>query len=267
MGEVHAVSLTGEESGPDAPAPQVNNQQTPHQIDGQSEPLGGVGVPDKFKNAETGEVDVQALLASYNHLEQKLGGGPEVVEETPTEEPDSTEEVEASEEEDAPPPEGALDKYSQEFFESGELKEESYTALESMGYPKDLVNSFIEGQKALVANEQESLYAEVGGAEAYSKMSEWAAMNMTEEAKLAYNSAVQSGDMEQARLAIRGLRDSYSQSEGVAPNLLQGKANRMPAAAPFRSTAQLVEAMSNPKYKTDPAYREDVENRLRGSQL
>ena len=252
MGEGNSISLVTEESGPDAPEPEA----TPVE-----EAAEQSSIPDKFRDAETGEVNVEALAASYSELEQKLSSGGE--EAKP--EDQEAEEVHETEESKEPVPQEALAKFSEEFFETGELTDESYKSLETLGYPKDLVDSFIAGQKALVTNEQERIYSEVGGAKAYGRMSEWASNNMTDEAKAAYNSAVQSGDMEQAVLAVRGLRDSYIRSEGNQPNLLQGKSSANPASSAFRSTAELVKAMGDPRYKEDEAYRADVENKLRAS--
>ena len=246
MGEVHTTSLQSEPTGPDAPEPEAVEQ-----AEDQTE------IPDKFRDAETGEVNVKALLSSYTELEQRLSGG-ENSEVAPEDESEVEETVEAI-------PQESLMQFSEEFFSTGELKDESYESLETLGYPRDLVDAFILGQKALVSNEQDRIYAEVGGPEAYAHMSEWASNNMTDEAKVAYNSAVQSGDMEQATLAVRGLRDSYIRSEGAQPNLLQGRSSAMPASSGFRSTAELVKAMSDPRYKIDEAYRTDVENRLRVS--
>ena len=42
--------------------------------------------------------------------------------------------------------------------------------------------------------------------------------------------------------------------------MLQGKAAR--ASNGFRSQAEVVQAMSDPRYDTDPAYRQDVYDKL-----
>ena len=258
MGEVHAVTLNNDPTGPDEPQEAVEPQEAQPEA----------AIPEKFRDADTGEVNVEALLASYNQLEKKLGEGePEVQDsaEPEQEEAEEAEEVEEAEEDKQAPSGEALSKFSEEFYEKGELSEESFTALETMGYPRDLVESFIQGQQALVTSEQDRLYSEVGGADAYSRMSDWASVNMTDEAKVAYNEAVQSGNMEQATLAVRGLRDSYMRAEGQQPNLIQGRSSGEPSLKGFRSTAELVQAMRDPRYKNDPAYREDVETRLRNS--
>ena len=256
MGEVHAVELSGEPSPADGPdAPQEQAEVTPEAV-----------VPDKFKDPETGEVDVAAVLASYSELERKLSGDaqPEEVELSAEEQAEGEPEPEPEPEAEAQP--SSIERFSEEFFETGELTDDSFETLEGLGYPRDLVEAFIAGQQSLVSGEQDRLYSEVGGPEAYANMSEWASHNMTDQAKEAYNSAVQSGDYEQASLAVRGLRDTYIRSEGSQPNLVSGRSSATPSLTPFRSTAELVSAMGDPRYSKDPAYRDDVEARLRGSQ-
>jgi hypothetical protein len=73
------------------------------------------------------------------------------------------------------------------------------------------------------------------------------------------------GNLEQAKMAVKGLQARFSSSEGNEPALLTGSAG--PSDGVFRSTSELVEAMSNPKYKTDPAYRADVEIKLGRSSI
>jgi hypothetical protein len=61
---------------------------------------------------------------------------------------------------------------------------------------------------------------------------------------------VSSGDLEQAKLAVKGLQARFSTSEGNEPTLVTGQAGA--AGGVLRSTSELVTAMSDPKYKTDP---------------
>lgn len=253
MGETHSVTLHSEPSGPD-PEPQVQAEEPQESA-----------IPEKFLNKDTGEVDTDALLASYQQLERKLSGA------TDEEEPQDEVAEEAQEEQGDQEAEGqeapSLEQFSQEFFESGELSEDSYTQLEEMGYPKDLVDAFIAGQKAILSTEQNQLFSVVGGEEAYREMQAWASENMSDSAKNAYNAAVESGDMEQATLAIRGLRDSFMRANGKTPSQIQGRSSGVPTITGFRSTRELTQAMRDPRYATDPAYRQDVEDRLRMSDM
>lgn len=252
MGEAYSVSLTGEETGPD---PEPTENVSEEEVSQPDQPA----IPEKFLNSD-GELDADALLASYQQLERKMSGGEEPV----TEETGEVEEQEAPQQEQEAP---SLESFSQEFFESGELSENSYEQLEGMGYPKDLVDAFIAGQKAILNTEQNQLFQEVGGEESYRQMQAWASENMSDAAKEAYNQAVESGDMDQATLAIRGLRDSYYRANGKQPNQLTGRSSGQATITGFRSTRELTQAMRDPRYATDPAYRQDIEDRLRVSEV
>jgi hypothetical protein len=46
---------------------------------------------------------------------------------------------------------------------------------------------------------------------------------------------------------------------------VSGKATKGQGIKPFRSNAELARAINNPKYRDDPAYRLDVEQRLNAS--
>ena len=58
----------------------------------------------------------------------------------------------------------------------------------------------------------------VGGADAYAEMSNWAAENMSEQEKTAYNTAVNSKDIETAKLAVVGLKAKFEKANGSEPN-------------------------------------------------
>lgn len=252
MGEAYSVSLHQEDTGPDA---EPNANVPEEEVSQPDQPA----IPEKFLNSD-GELDTDALLASYRQLERKMSGDQSSDDQETAE---VEEQEEPAEEQETP----SLEKFSQEFFESGELSEDSYEQLESMGYPKDLVDAFIAGQKAILNTEQNQLFQEVGGEKAYREMQAWASENMSDSAKQAYNSAVESGDMEQATLAIRGLRDSYLRANGKQPNQLMGRSSGQPTITGFRSTRELTQAMRDPRYASDPAYRQDVEDRLRVSEV
>lgn len=177
-----------------------------------------------------------------------------------------------SKQQEAPPPTAdetaaaeKLGKFSQEFFANGELSQQSYEELAKLGYPRMVVDQFIAGQRAVLASEEAKVYSEVGGQEAYGQMLEWAGQNLKQDEVAAYNAAVESGDMNQVMFAVRGLQARYAAANRGEPKLVSGSGKTAPAA--FRSVAEMVSAMSDPRYKTDPAYRSDVERRLANSNI
>jgi|TARA_B100001964_G_C14115215_1_gene545762 hypothetical protein len=158
-----------------------------------------------------------------------------------------------------------LNPFFDEYAEKGELAEESYNKLNKLGLPKDLVESYIEGQKALSTNQSQEIFGEVGGQDNYGRVIEWAKNNLEEAEVNAFNNVIDKGNNEEMKLAVQGLHARYSKSEGSEPNLVTGDANVTQNV--FRSTAEIVKAMQDPRYKVDKAYRNDVEQKLARSDI
>jgi hypothetical protein len=62
------------------------------------------------------------------------------------------------------------------------------------------------------------------------------------------------------QLAVEGLQARFSSTEGNEPKLVTGQAGQ--STEVFRSTSELVTTMADPRYKSDPAYRTDIEKKL-----
>ena len=106
----------------------------------------------------------------------------------------------------------------------------------------------------------------VGGADAYAEMSNWAAENMSDEEKSAYNTAVNSKDIETAKLAVVGLKAKFEKANGNEPNLLEGKAT-VSGEKGYASWAEVTRDMSDYRYSKDPAYQALVKEKLSKSDL
>ena len=155
---------------------------------------------------------------------------------------------------------------SSRYAESGMLQDEDYGELEKAGFSRNMVDNYLAGlqynaaqDSALNAQQVSQIKTEFGGAEQYDAMTTWAAENMEPDEIAAFNRIVQgSNDGAQIRLAIAGLYAQYTASEGREPQLLGGKPSSS-SGSKFESTAQVIEAMNDPRYQTDPAYRKAVE--------
>jgi hypothetical protein len=66
--------------------------------------------------------------------------------------------------------------------------------------------------------------------------------------------------------AVQALNARYQDSIGYDGEMLTGQAPRN-ASDGFRSQAELVAAMSDPRYDKDPAYRSDVADKLERSNI
>lgn len=154
-------------------------------------------------------------------------------------------------------------KFFDEFASKGSLTEASYAELAKMGFDKGVVDAYIAGQSALVEQRTQAGYAAVGGKESFDKMAAWASANLAPNELATFNAQVgQSLDV--ATLAVKGLQARFIAATGSNPTgLLSGSANPVAPNSGFASRAQVTEAMRNPKYESDPAYRASVMDRLR----
>ena len=67
-------------------------------------------------------------------------------------------------------------------------------------------------------------------------------------------------------MAVAGLKAQYENANGYEGRMLTGKATAT-AGDVYRSQQQLVQAMSDPRYDQDPAYRQEVIEKLDRSDL
>lgn len=157
-----------------------------------------------------------------------------------------------------------LDAYSDEFTQTGTLSEESVKEIIALGIPENTVRAYVAGQEALAESNLKSIMDVAGGEEQYAALTTWAQNNIPEEHVDAYNSIMENGDTATIKLAIAGLKARYEQTNGSMAKpgrLLQG-GTTTESGGTFRSVAEIVSAMSDPRYSKDSAYRADVERRI-----
>lgn len=235
-------------------------------------------IPEKFMR--DGKPDYEALAKAYAELEKKQSGKKDDTNEEATAEDEGEERKPTDEEADDKPdngdeeesPEDAarkatesagldFDALSKEYWDTGKLDDSSYAKLESKGIPRHLVDGFIRGQQAILNETRNAVFNEVGGEAQYDGMITWASENLKQSEIDAYDKAVNSGDMNQITLAVKGLKARYEAAEGAEPTVqLGGTAPK--ASDTFKSWAQVQKAMSDPRYATDPAYVAALEAKL-----
>ena len=250
---VDKVEITSPETTTDKPVEEIKPTQSKPE-----------GLPEKFNS-------VDELVKSYSELEKKLGEQSQPTEKSV--DPVSKAEVKEQPKSDLDIATKAVDSaglnmesLSEEYAKEGKLADGSYKSLEKAGIPKDYVDRFIAGQQAIADQQSSSVKEMVGGTQAYDTMSEWAGQNLSETEKTAYNSAVNSKDLEAVKLAVVGLKARYSQATGSEPKLVEGKASASGEQG-FQSWAQVTQAMSDPRYAKDVAYQTEVKNKLANSKI
>lgn len=226
-------------------------------------------LPEKFK-------DPSELAKAYAELEKKLGSSSkeplEATEKTTEADPElegtkDTPDAEEAAREAADKAGLDFDTLSQKYFEKGSIEDSDYAALEKAGIPKSLVDQFIAGQEALLTATRNSVFSAVGGESQYSELTEWAADNFSKQEIDAFNKAVNSGDLNMTMMAVKGLQARYKAEVGFEPTRqVRGETARAGSHA-YRSIAEMEKDMSDPRYKSDPAFRKDVERKLANSDI
>ena len=82
----------------------------------------------------------------------------------------------------------------------------------------------------------------------------------------AFDEVVNSGSVQAINLAVAGLKAQYDNANGVEGRMVTGKAPTNSGDV-FRSQQELVAAMNDVRYDRDPAYRQDVIEKLDRSNL
>jgi len=175
---------------------------------------------------------------------------------------DSNEEQKQNTEEDTPQLNNAITEATAEFTEIGQLSDETFLGLEKAGIPREMVEAYIQGQEAVSTASATEIKDSIGGSGNYEAMAEWAGENLADGDLDAFNDIVERGTVEQARVAVKGMYAQFLGAGGKAPNLVQGATSGAAGAKAFGSAASMVEAMQDPRYKNDPAYREQIEKRI-----
>jgi len=213
--------------------------------------------------------DAQELEKAYIELEKKLGSR------------DEQEETQESEAEDQQEPSEystqieAISRAAEEFNSKGELSAETLAQFEQMS-SKELVQAYFEYEQGLPAMDApqsaelsqadiNTIQNSVGGEAAYQQLVGWAAQNFSEAEIQAFDNVVDSGNVAAINLALAGLQARYTDANGYEGKMIQGKAAT--PADTFKSQAEVVRAMSDARYDRDPAYRDEIMQKLARSDL
>ena len=169
-----------------------------------------------------------------------------------------------------------IDPYemSDYFYENeGQLSEDHYNKLDQAGFNRDVVDSYLRGlddtsQPAKDLSDQEvaAVKNTVGGEQQYDAMVQWAGQNLPAEYVQGFDNLVNSGNVPAIQMAVAGLRGLYEANVGSEGNMITGKAPTNTGSV-FRSQAEVVQAMNDPRYDKDPAFRQDVFDRLERSNI
>ena len=218
----------------------------------------------KYESAEE-------LEKAYIELQQKLGEQDGLRQEDPQGERRQEEVKEEEQVIDQDPLIDLLNSASEEYSENGKLTEETFEKLSQMD-SKDLLEAYMQIQSSqqvedFTPEQVSDIQNFVGGEEQYNNLVGWAAQNMPQNFIQAFDNLINVGDPDMIKLAVTGMQAAFQESNGYEGRMLTGKAPNAGPADVFRSQAEVVAAMADPRYDRDPAYRQDVFAKLERSDL
>ena len=137
---------------------------------------------------------------------------------------------------------------------------------------EQLIDAYLELQKNATVQQQQlsdadadSILASVGGESAYNETLAWASENLKPEEVAAFDNVINSGNKDAIFFPVQSLNQRYQDAVGFDGKQVSGKSVKNPSIKGFRSQAELARAISDPRYKSDPAYRMDIQDRLAAS--
>lgn len=240
-GDKPAAVTAGEGTG----TTKVTIDTTPKPAAPAADPNRPKWLPEKFKTPED-------FAAAYKELETKQGAKPAA-------EPDNKPAIDTSKVD--------MPALAKEFAEKGKLSPETLKSLETKGIPAAAVDAYVAGLQAQAGALRSSLIAVAGGEDQLKAIYDWAGQNLSQAEVTAYNAQVNSGNTETAKLALSGIVSKYAAATGTDPKLVSGEETPAGGEAGFASDAEIVAAMSDPRYAIDEAYRKQVAKRMEKTEM
>ena len=214
----------------------------------------------KYENA-------QELERAYQELERKLG--------------EKSEPVSGESESEIEPDEEVSDDYEPNLLDAlweegtnDSLSEETFEELKNMD-PVEVAKMAMEQRNRMQGAPQSRDFTDadvnqiqglVGGEENYNQMLGWAQGNLPSQEIELFDAVMDQGNTLAAYFAVQSMALRYQDGVGRDGQMVTGKAPRSDGDS-FKSQAEMVQAMEDPRYNDDPAYREQVMEKLQRSDI
>nr|DAH89526.1 MAG TPA: capsid assembly protein [Caudoviricetes sp.] len=159
-----------------------------------------------------------------------------------------------------------------EYASKGELSEASYAKLAEAGYTKRFVDSFVRGQEALAEQYAAGVVRYAGGAEQFNRILSHLESN-DPSTREALEAAIVRKDIATTKALLNLAGKTLGKAVGVKPQrtiTTQAKpvvAPKAPQTEAFSSKADMIKAMSDPRYLRDAKYTMEVRAKVAASSL
>lgn len=158
-----------------------------------------------------------------------------------------------------------FDALGEEYQKNGELSKESIDKLEKAGYPKAMVDAYLDGLQATTEKFVNRIYNMAGGKDSYEKITAFLS-NQPESVINAYNATITQGNLSQIELALNGIKAQMKSAYGTSnPTLMGGGSNT--ATEGYTSIEQMTKDMSDPRYQVDPKFTQSVMMKIKNANI
>lgn len=154
-----------------------------------------------------------------------------------------------------------------EYNEYGALSSKTMADLAQAGYPSEVIEGFIESRQNLESEFTNAVYNSAGGEQAYNKVIEWAQGNLSNKVLSSFNRAIDNNNLEAVTLMLEGMKAKMIAKQGTRNPTIMGGGVTTGGYKGFSSKQEVVEAMSDPRYGTDPSYTRAIEMKMYYTQL
>lgn len=161
-------------------------------------------------------------------------------------------------------------KYSTEFAVNGNLSEESRLAIkEKLNVPDFVIDDFMQGQKARLQAAYNDAANTVGGKDNLARLFDWASKTLSLQEQATINSSLASPSWEVTLLGLKSKYDAAKNNKVTAmepaktasTKVGQTTAQAVKSTA-YSSKAEFYTERSDPRFKSDPKFRQAVELRM-----
>lgn len=237
-------------------------------------------VGDWFSALKSAQGEYTKARQEISELKKQLPVAEPKAQEQPKVEPPPTipEELRIPEAKVEPPPQAAEKilsqeewaKYSTEFAVNGNLSQESRTAIrEKLNVPDFVIDDFMQGQKARLQQAYSEAANRVGGKDTLARVFDWASKNLSKQEQATVNASLATPSWEVTLLGLKAKYDTAQASRVTAqePAKTGGTKVGVNSAAvannlPYGSKAEFYSERSDPRFKSDPKFRQAVELRM-----
>lgn len=239
------------------PDPVVETPTTDNQVERPAWLPEGFNTPEEFAAAYA-ELKGKGPAEEAPKADDKPAVEPPKIEEPTPEEKAATEAAEAK----------GVDVAALEakFVQDGKLSDEDYADLEKRGFPKSVVDEFIGHRVERAQRMTTELMTEMGGEDTFAAMVEWGKTGLSAADRKAYNDAIDSGDWGRITMASKAVKAAYEEAKGKSPDLVKGSPVKGGADS-FASMDEYVKAVADPRYSSDPGYRQSLMDKLARSNI